>query len=492
MGAGIALFAVVALLCTPLAGTLSWSVRLAYTDSGHWTIAHVAPAPHAPVSTRPAGRPPSKAAALDYASEGPHHVRGLVVAHADHSAGALLAQRFPDPVLSFYDHDPLNSASPEGAFGGGKVADSNPTVLVTVPPGTSTLMILQPPTCLPANAAAVDLHMPPATSPGSVWDLSVLAPTPLSRSRTLQHITWQLVGPTSSQPNLVFVSAGFLADEEDVFTEKGPPVLCMCAYLQVLECINVVGDAMPFSMFRSSFNFFSIFLADPGPESGITVPTEQIRRDTQLDCTYGDGVKRPARAVECNRALMRAFGETSPPEPDELDVVIALVNDQKNRGGTGGGGALTVWTGRDMGEILIHELGHAWGHLADEYGYGTTTSSTTPFFNCAHEADTQEGIYWTHWLGCAPEEQLLSADILAGPDVFLTWNEGTGDGRCGTFPDDLVSPVQQASSPCSYDNYRKPTTFSCIMKAASPHFSCHTAGIRSVVFGGIGHDDHID
>ncbi len=54
--------------------------------------------------------------------------------------------------------------------------------------------------------------------------------------------------------------------------------------------------------------------------------------------------------------------------PDQHDTVIVLVNDEEY-GGSGGGVSVSS-TGPEMGETLLHELGHTLGLLADEYGGG--------------------------------------------------------------------------------------------------------------------------
>eukprot|EP01079_Euglenida_sp_SAG-EU17-18_P000796 gene796-389_t len=283
-----------------------------------------------------------------------------------------------------------------------------------------------------------------------------------------EHITWQLSGPTSTQPNLIFLSAGFLESEKSLFEAK------------VQECLNAIGDAVPFSLFRRTFNFFSVFIAEAGPNSGVTVavccggdvlwvavccgvlwPWCAVEVQT-CRCSFGDDVTSPARALVCDRSLMLSYGATAPAAVSEMDVVIALVNDEVNRGGTGGGGILSVWIGDDMSDVLIHELGHAWGELADEYDYGYSQGGAQNLHNCVEESQTGEPAFWEPWVGCRPTTS-TSFDLLYGTETFVYWNQGSLPGLCGDG-DDAVTDVAASSSPCSYTNYRKPTQYSCIMK----------------------------
>jgi hypothetical protein len=121
--------------------------------------------------------------------------------------------------------------------------------------------------------------------------------------------------------------------------------------------------ATPFAEYGTYFNVHRIDVVSN--ESGVDHPEQipQLFRDTALDAAYNCGGIQ--RLVCISPAKVNAMLASSV-LPDMRDIVMVLVNDAQYGGS---GGAITVGsTHRDVIEIVLHEMGHSFGLLADEYG----------------------------------------------------------------------------------------------------------------------------
>lgn len=116
----------------------------------------------------------------------------------------------------------------------------------------------------------------------------------------------------------------------------------------------------PFSKYRNRFNI-SALLA-PSPESGADIPSQGVVRNTLMDFTYGVfGVDRYMGTL--NYQLLCDVASCIP-----WDYVIVVVNTNKY----GGGGIYnfySVLSGNNEQSLalLVHEFGHGFANLDDEY-----------------------------------------------------------------------------------------------------------------------------
>ena len=100
-------------------------------------------------------------------------------------------------------------------------------------------------------------------------------------------------------------------------------------------------------------------------------------------------------------------------KPDQRDIVIIVVNDSEY-GGSGGWFAVTSMHG-EATEIVLHEVGHSFGLLADEYAYedeSTCANDTEPQEPNVTIARVRSAIKWATWID------------LANPRPTQTTNEG--------------------------------------------------------------------
>ena len=80
------------------------------------------------------------------------------------------------------------------------------------------------------------------------------------------------------------------------------------------------------------------------------------------------------------------------------EVVIVLVNDTRYGGSVG---AIAVASMHESAkELALHELGHSFGNLVDEYDYGTCQTSGAWGFNVTRQT-ARANIPWTRWIAAA-------------------------------------------------------------------------------------------
>lgn len=134
---------------------------------------------------------------------------------------------------------------------------------------------------------------------------------------------------------------------------------------------DVMFSTPPFSTHKSDFNVWTIEVESP--QSGINIPDKNIWKGNTLGCAYKTfGSARYVLTGE-NKTL-RDIAAAAP-----YDFILILVNDTRY----GGGGIFRLYTTTytkeetkgaewQMDYVYVHEFGHSFAGLADEY----YTSST--------------------------------------------------------------------------------------------------------------------
>jgi hypothetical protein len=125
--------------------------------------------------------------------------------------------------------------------------------------------------------------------------------------------------------------------------------------------IDYMFDVEPFKSFRSMVNVHAVDVISN--ESGIDDPAVGIRRDTALDLSFNIGGTQ--RCVYTNSPAKVFAAAANVPS---YDYIFVIANDDQY-GGCGGTFACFT-THTSATEIAVHELGHSFGLLADEYGSG--------------------------------------------------------------------------------------------------------------------------
>lgn len=160
----------------------------------------------------------------------------------------------------------------------------------------------------------------------------------------------EINGPSASRFDLVFVGDGYTSGQLGTYGEH---VRSKLAELMAVE---------PFKTYRGQFNVWQVNVISP--ESGVdNDPSYGIRRNTALDMYFWCG--NIERLLCVNETKARQYASSA----GDVDQVIALANTTKY-GGAGGNVATSSGGNALAGQIVVHELGHSIGGLADEYTYG--------------------------------------------------------------------------------------------------------------------------
>ncbi|MFI6041463.1 M64 family metallopeptidase [Nocardia sp. NPDC051321] len=161
-------------------------------------------------------------------------------------------------------------------------------------------------------------------------------------------ITIQQTGPSSQRFDLVFVGDGYTSSQLGTYKQHA------------INRWNEITQVEPFKTYKNSFNVWAVNVVSQ--ESGVDNDPRGTMRNTALDMTFWCGGTERLLCVNETKALQ--YARLAP----EADQVIALANTTKY-GGAGGGVATSSGGNAQAGQIVLHELGHSIGGLADEYDY---------------------------------------------------------------------------------------------------------------------------
>ena len=202
--------------------------------------------------------------------------------------------------------------------------------------------------------------------------------------------TLRTSGPRASSLNIVFLGDGYTAAEAGKFDTDAR------AKLQTM----LADEA--FVRFADAANAFAIFVASA--ESGTDNPAQNIARDTYFNSSFGfNGINRlltippttptikdPAQGTGKVIALLQQF------VPD-YDIVVLLVNTTVY-GGAGGFPTVTSLNA-SSDEILLHELGHSFAGLTDEYVDSAVGIGNGPFeYANATQKTARAQIVWRDFI----------------------------------------------------------------------------------------------
>ncbi|MEM7755783.1 MAG: M64 family metallopeptidase [Planctomycetota bacterium] len=243
-------------------------------------------------------------------------------------------------------------------------------------------------------AGSVVLAAPP--EPGVVYDdapwavQSCVVDVPLGSGDVLQR-SIPRNGPGDELVDVVFMGDGYTASEQAEF---------------LADANAAADDIFAYEPFISYLPFIDFhFIEVVSNDSGVTNdPVEGIQRDTALEMRYFcNGIER---LLCVNTSTARGIAGFNVPG---WDVIVPLANSSKY----GGAGypsvdvATAAAKNSAAGDIVIHEIGHALGDLADEYTYGGPTqwpggepsTENVSIFNSTQMA--AQNRKWAEWLGAS-------------------------------------------------------------------------------------------
>ena len=193
-------------------------------------------------------------------------------------------------------------------------------------------------------------------------------------------------GNTDNRIDIVFVGDGYRADELAQYRSE------------VGNIIDPFFNDEILSEYRSYFNIHRVDVVSN--ESGVdNDPNKGILKDTALDMMYFCGEIERLLCVNVDKAMLAAQNAL------DVDQVIAVANSSKH-GGAGYPGLGTL-PGKNLNSIgiAIHEFGHSFAELADEYDYGGVEVYTGPELDAVNVsilnslAMANQNKKWHKWLG---------------------------------------------------------------------------------------------
>ena len=222
-------------------------------------------------------------------------------------------------------------------------------------------------------------------------------------------------GPSSNRVDMVFMGDGYRAPpwpdlvtyQNDVQTlwtylfGPQPPPIAPSPPPAPPPPINFdLYERAPYPQYRNFFNTWRIDVVsqDNGADNGSQSPP---LRNTALNAGYGYG-GGPQRFLYIDLDLGRSvLAQNLAGAPFPAEVPVVAVNDTPYGGGGGlfGYGPFAVYAAGDAfaRQVALHELGHSFNRLGDEYDNpGAYTGSEPAAVNVSTD---QTGAKWAPWLG---------------------------------------------------------------------------------------------
>lgn len=200
-------------------------------------------------------------------------------------------------------------------------------------------------------------------------------------------------GNPNNRINLVIMGDGYTVGELSTFRSDARLVA------------NYFFSTPPFSLYQNFFNVFGIEVvsnesgndhpATASDEGTSTQPVSSVDNYLQTTFDYG-GTHRCIYSSQ--GSLVYSIANANFPMYDYINVIV----NTSYYGGCAGGIAYTSMNSSSP-EVFVHEFGHMFGNLSDEYSYGSSTCNvgTTQNINCTQVTDPNT-IVWKNWLTTAP------------------------------------------------------------------------------------------
>ncbi len=158
--------------------------------------------------------------------------------------------------------------------------------------------------------------------------------------------------------------------------------------------VEAFFNEQPFQEYRAYFNIRRIEVASA--ESGASHPSSGISRKTAFGAYYG--CNNIPSLICIDQAKVSAVMSLVPFQ--QRDIVLVVVNDTEYGGGAIGTFAVTS-VGRSAMDVTLHEIGHSFGWLADEYGGPAPpacSDKTEPAAPNVTKAMDRADIKWSAWI----------------------------------------------------------------------------------------------
>ena len=207
----------------------------------------------------------------------------------------------------------------------------------------------------------------------------------------------RLNGPAANRINLVVLGDGYAAGDMLKYRDR---------------CRSADHWPVPRGPVLDYASYFNVYRIDVASnESGVDHPERSVAKDTALGAGYNCGGIQ--RLICVNTSQVNAVLGRSVPA-NQRDIVIVVVNDAEYGGS---GGAVSVAsTHPSVVELMLHEMGHTVGLLADEY---TDAAADVQRQRRAAEANasrlSDRSVKWNYWIdGSTPMPTAGPGDAVPG------------------------------------------------------------------------------
>ncbi len=157
-----------------------------------------------------------------------------------------------------------------------------------------------------------------------------------------------------------------------------------------LNNIGYLFDSEPFSKYKKYFNAYIIYA-----ESELFVSENN---ETEVKTPFGSSVRDGLPSIANYRAIDEYISKLTGKPQSEKDLVLLSLRSHSGGGTASLGGNLAIFGAEDQ-RVMLHEVGHAFANLGDEY----VDASFVPIeLNGVANLDTTNNpnsLKWKHFLG---------------------------------------------------------------------------------------------
>ena len=209
----------------------------------------------------------------------------------------------------------------------------------------------------------------------------------LLNAQVFEVVPIEVSGPIDDRINIVILSEGF----EDI-----PISLDQFFILSAQSFAYDLFEESPFKEYKNYFNVYAIKVpsnetgvSHPGTATDVAEPAHPVSNvDNYFESSFdGYGIHR---IVVANNSKIQSVLASNFPNYD-----IALVLAFSNYYGARGGGDYAIFTTNAGNDVAIHEIGHSFSYLRDEYYAGDNFAGES--INMTQETDP-DLVKWSSWM----------------------------------------------------------------------------------------------
>ena len=217
-------------------------------------------------------------------------------------------------------------------------------------------------------------------------------------------------GHPQNKVDIVFVAEGYTAEQMDKFRSD------------VQKHVGYLFEMEPYKHRQSDFNIWAV--ESVSPESGTDIPHHDIWKQTVANSNFYT-FKTDRYLTASDHTLLCQLTSNLP-----CDAIYVIVNTEKY-----GGGGIYNFYGLSMSDhattpqVFVHEFGHSFAGLADEYFYDTA-ESFIDMYNTAIEPwepnITSLVEFEKKWKDMLSENTPVPTPVVKGQEQVLGVYEGGG------------------------------------------------------------------